>query len=242
MSAEDIAVAILAGLNGPSKDPQKTSSEGLSKKAVAKATKTDPGINVQPTVEPTTKGGTDKAASTKHTVRKKRAPKVKHVFPVEPRTIQTINKPREYMNHSYRDFSSVPAEIGYEAPTKIEDMSFSQKVHQILSQDEYKKWISWLPHGRAFKVHVPTFFEQKVCPKYFGHKRYSSFLRQLSNHGFKHISRGQDRNAYYHEVSILYFVSFLAPHNIPLTPQSLVCSPIVYASWHASSHQVHAQG
>jgi hypothetical protein len=25
-------------------------------------------------------------------------------------------------------------------------------------------------------------------------------LRQLNNHGFKHITKGPDRNAYYHEV------------------------------------------
>jgi len=42
-------------------------------------------------------------------------------------------------------------------------------------------------------------FETRVCQKYFGHSRYSSFLRQLSNHSVKHITQGNDRNAYYHE-------------------------------------------
>ena len=76
-------------------------------------------------------------------------------------------------------------------------MSFSQKVHHILSNPEYEQWISWMPHGRAFKVHVPVVFESKILPQYFGHKRHSSFLRELDNYGFKHITRGPDRNCKY---------------------------------------------
>jgi hypothetical protein len=127
--------------------------------------------------------------------------KENHTFPVEPRIIQVVKKPRTYINHSYRDFSSVPAEMNYETPENISNMTFAQKVHHILSQEEYKKWIGWLPHGRAFQILSPKGLEQaQILEKYVGHGRYSSFLRQLSNHGFKHISRGPDRNSYYHEV------------------------------------------
>ena len=121
-------------------------------------------------------------------------------FPVKPVTIQVIKTSRGTMNHSYRDFSQVPPPADYEHPAEIKDMSFAQKVHHILSQPEYAKWISWMPHGRAFKVHVPVLFESQVCPKYFNHKRYSSFLRELNNHGFKHISKGTDRNCKYREL------------------------------------------
>ena len=121
-------------------------------------------------------------------------------YPVEPTVIQSVSKGRGYMNHSYRDFSKVPPAVDYVPATKIEDMGFAEKIHHILGQEEYAKYISWMPHGRAFKVTVPVVFERLVCPKYFGHKRYSSFLRQLNNHGFKHISTGTDRNCYYHEV------------------------------------------
>ena len=128
------------------------------------------------------------------------------VFPVEPRTIQIIKKPRTFVNHSYRDFSLVPAEVGETIPSDIEQMSFPQKVHHILSQPEYTKYISWQPHGRAFRVNIPKMFENKVCSKYMGHTRYSSFLRQLSNHSFKNITQGPDRNCYYHEVRYLLFL------------------------------------
>ena len=115
-------------------------------------------------------------------------------FPTMPVTIQSFKARRGIMNHSYRDFSQVPPDAGYKAPAKIEEMSFAQKVHHILSQPEHEQFVSWMPHGRAFKVHVPKVFEGSVLPTYFGHRRYSSFLRDLNKYGFKHISKGQDRN------------------------------------------------
>jgi HSF-type DNA-binding len=136
---------------------------------------------------------------------KRRGPKPKVKLPVEPRVIQTIPKRKEYVNHSYSDFSIVPQGLDYERPTKIEDMSFSEKVHDILAQEEFAKYISWRPHGRAFCITIPGMFEKHACQKYFGHKRYSSFLRQINNHGFKHLTKGPDRNCYYHEVYIRIF-------------------------------------
>jgi hypothetical protein len=140
-----------------------------------------------------------KEASSKKT--KRRGPKPKIKLPVEPRVLQTIPKRKEYVNHTYSDFSMVPPMPNYTPPTSIEEMSFSEKVFDILSQPHlYGKYICWRPHGRAFSVTVPTMFEKHVCATYFGHKRYSSFLRQVNNHGFKHLTAGNDRNCYYHEV------------------------------------------
>jgi hypothetical protein len=75
------------------------------------------------------------------------------VYPVEPRVLQAFKKPRTHANHSYRDFSCVPAE-GKDAtlPSSIDEMSFNQKVYHILSCEEYAKYISWLPHGRSFRI------------------------------------------------------------------------------------------
>lgn len=120
------------------------------------------------------------------------------VFPVEPTVVQTIRKIKGTMNHSYRDFSKVPPESDYKTPTEIDQMTFAQKVHHMLSNETYSNSISWMPHGRSFKIHKPAVFEKEVCPLYFGHQRYSSFLRDLNNYGFKHVSRGIDRNCKYH--------------------------------------------
>ena len=75
------------------------------------------------------------------------------------------------MNHTYRDFSKVPPPPNYTPPTKIDDMTFAEKVHSILARPEFANAISWMPHGRAFKVHVPKECENNVLPIYFGHGR-----------------------------------------------------------------------
>ncbi|GKZ00676.1 hypothetical protein MPSEU_001019700 [Mayamaea pseudoterrestris] len=125
----------------------------------------------------------------------------------DSRLVQLVtNKTREYVNHTYHDLSDVPPEesdaVKCDADLiqmDISAMTFNQKVYHILMQNEYCRWITWLPHGRGFRVDIPVTFEREVCPKYFNHKRYSSFLRQLNNHGYRNITQGKDRNAYYHE-------------------------------------------
>ena len=147
------------------------------------------------------------------------------------------------MNHSYRDFSQVPPQADYEHPTEIKNMTFSQKVHHILSEPAYAKWISWMPHGRAFKVHVPAMFETMVCPKYFAHRRYSSFLRELNNYGFKHVSKGVDRNCKLSPITFLFLKSnklhgCFSPLPSFLLPNSLL--PRIYVEGSQAPLPVHA--
>ena len=136
--------------------------------------------------------------------RKPRSKKREFDFPVEPRTIQVVKKPKTFVDHSYRDFSGVPPSLKQQqdddAKKPISEMTFAEKVFDMLQQERYANWITWLPHGRGFKITVPKLLEtSRVLQQYFGHNRYSSFLRQLNNHGFKHLTRGMDRNSYYHE-------------------------------------------
>lgn len=44
----------------------------------------------------------------------------------------------------------------------------------------------------------PREFEVRVIPKYFEHTKFSSFVRQANGWGFRRITTGRDRNAYYH--------------------------------------------
>ena len=136
--------------------------------------------------------------ATKKSRKNRRPPPVQHVYPVEPRPIQILQRPRTHTNHSYRDFSHVPPTLDYQPPVSIETMTFAEKVHDMLTH--HSNYISWNPHGRSFAILVPKRLEQEgILHKYLGHGRYSSFLRQLTNHGFRHITKGRDRNSYYHE-------------------------------------------
>ena len=54
--------------------------------------------------------------------------------------------------------------------------TFPAKLHKILSIPELSHIISWMPHGRSWRVLQPKLFEEKVMPKYFAHQsKYASF-------------------------------------------------------------------
>lgn len=58
--------------------------------------------------------------------------------------------------------------------------SFPTKLYKILADPQYREYITWLPHGRAWRVLKPKAFEEDVIPKFFRSERYASFMRQVS--------------------------------------------------------------
>jgi hypothetical protein len=83
------------------------------------------------------------------------------------------------------------------------DKHFPTQLHDMLSQAEaegYSDVCSWMPHGRAFKVHDREAFVDQVMKRFFNGNKYSSFQRQLNLYGFIRImKKGKDYGAYYHE-------------------------------------------
>jgi hypothetical protein len=58
---------------------------------------------------------------------------------------------------------------------------FPQRLLEILDDEFNADAISWLPHGRAFRVLSRAVFAEKVMPRYFSRKaKYSSFTRKLN--------------------------------------------------------------
>jgi hypothetical protein len=62
--------------------------------------------------------------------------------------------------------------------TSGKDPSFSVKLHRMLSSTDSNEYITWLPHGRSWRVLEPQSFETKTIPTYFRHAkvRVPSFL------------------------------------------------------------------
>lgn len=56
--------------------------------------------------------------------------------------------------------------------------SFPVKLYRMLDGD-FSESISWMPHGRSWKVHDPIQLEEKVLPIFFRHAKYASFMRQV---------------------------------------------------------------
>ena len=63
---------------------------------------------------------------------------------------------------------------------------FPIKLHRMLDQTEDEgldSVVSWLSHGRAFKIHKPKMFALSIMPKFFNQSKYTSFQRQLNLYG-----------------------------------------------------------
>lgn len=63
---------------------------------------------------------------------------------------------------------------------------FPLKLHRMLDQtlaDGLDSVVSWLSHGRAFKIHEPKVFADIIMPKFFNQSKFTSFQRQLNLYG-----------------------------------------------------------
>mmetsp|Transcript_2736 Transcript_2736/g.4036 ORF Transcript_2736/g.4036 Transcript_2736/m.4036 type:complete len:502 (+) Transcript_2736:45-1550(+) len=105
-----------------------------------------------------------------------------------------------YADHTYRDFSTYIKEGNRIEKHKKSDRNFPARLHVILSNEQYSHIISWMPHGRAWKVKNKELLVEEVIPKFFGQSKFASFARQLSGWGFKRLHQtGADFGCYYHE-------------------------------------------
>lgn len=119
--------------------------------------------------------------------------------------------------YTYRDYSHVtkdddpglvvdnpppipPSRTNLESSIRVQ--KFPVKLYVILAQKEFHDIISWLPHGRSWKILKPALFESMVMPLFFEYSNYHSFNRLVNAWSFRRISGGPDRGSYYHEVRI----------------------------------------
>lgn len=118
--------------------------------------------------------------------------------------------------YKYRDFSTVnDEELEQQSPepsspppnssrggveSSIRVQKFPVKLYAILAQKEFQEIITWMPHGRSWKVLKPNMFESLVMPLFFEYSNYHSFNRLVNAWSFRRISSGPDRGSYYHEL------------------------------------------
>uniref|UniRef100_A0A7S2HNK6 HSF-type DNA-binding domain-containing protein n=1 Tax=Helicotheca tamesis TaxID=374047 RepID=A0A7S2HNK6_9STRA len=109
----------------------------------------------------------------------------------------------------YRDFSHVLDDknkplLSQPSPKDskidIKQEKFPVKLYEILSKKEFNDIITWMPHGRSWKVLKPDIFEQDVMPMFFEYSNYHSFNRLINAWSFRRVSSGPDKGSYYHEL------------------------------------------
>jgi hypothetical protein len=92
----------------------------------------------------------------------------------------------------------------------VRSQRFPVKLYALLSQPQLSHVITWMPHGRSWKVLKPRVFETAVLPVFFESDNYHSFNRVINAWSFRRKSSGPDRGSYFHEVSI-YIKRTLVP-------------------------------
>jgi len=104
-------------------------------------------------------------------------------------------------------FAAVPSPATHEVQPKRNFLSKTLKFPELLyrmlmdaeRESDHSDAMSFLPHGRAFKIHKKEKFEQIIMPKYFPNNNWKSFRRQINLYDFIRISNsGPDDGAYYH--------------------------------------------
>lgn len=69
---------------------------------------------------------------------------------------------------------------------------FPWKLHEMLEKAELEgkeAIVSWMPSGRAFRVHQPEVFVKDIMTNHFQQSKYKSFQRQLNLWGFSRNSK-----------------------------------------------------
>ena len=112
--------------------------------------------------------------------------------------------------NQYRDLSTITdqeavANINYDNMTGRTKELFPVKLHKLIEYSErygFSSIISWMPHGRSFKIHDEDAFVKNVMPYFFYQTKITSFVRQLRMYGFHKIKgkSNADRGSHYHEL------------------------------------------
>jgi len=82
----------------------------------------------------------------------------------------------------------------------VRSQRFPTKLYALLSQPQLSGIITWMPHGRSWKVLKPRVFETSVLPVFFESDNYHSFNRVINAWSFRRKSTGPDRGSYFHEL------------------------------------------
>eukprot|EP00934_Nitzschia_sp_Nitz4_P004524 Nitzschia sp. Nitz4//scaffold117_size69655//13594//14419//NITZ4_006016-RA/size69655-processed-gene-0.100-mRNA-1//-1//CDS//3329533627//4514//frame0 len=93
--------------------------------------------------------------------------------------------------------------IDYSKTSQQGNILFPYRLHEMLDdceRDGKSHIVSWLPNGKAFKVHIVAEFVESILPDYFKQSKYKSYQRQLNLWGFERVTaNGPEKGAYFHK-------------------------------------------
>jgi hypothetical protein len=116
-------------------------------------------------------------------------------------------------------------------------ISFPLKLHQMLAKAEqcgYQDIVSWLPGGKAFKIHNPEGIVS-ILKTHFNQTKYKSFVRQLQNYGFHRFTRGPRKGVCTHKLLVQWDPFLCLQIKRPHKANPVQLNPIVSSMVQTSS-------
>ncbi|KAL7537475.1 hypothetical protein ACHAXR_007845 [Thalassiosira sp. AJA248-18] len=129
--------------------------------------------------------------------------------PPAPNSKPREKEPAPVETYMYRDFANAePSTLdtgmchgeGRMPPQSLQSQKLPSKLSSMLSDPDLSSILTWMPHGRSWKILNRELFSSFALPRYFGHSNHASFVRVVNAWGFRRISIGVDRDSYYHEL------------------------------------------
>ncbi len=142
-------------------------------------------------------GGSAAESTTSETAPKAVAPSTKTNTTAKQHTISTLTTNDNSCNNNNNN-NNIPPDDSISRTWS--ETIFPMKLYDILCNPDFHHAISWMPHGRSWRVINKEYFMAEICPRYFSQSRFESFIRQVNGWGFKRMRRdGPDQSSYYHE-------------------------------------------
>lgn len=79
-------------------------------------------------------------------------------------------------------------------PSTLKSETFLLKLFQILQTSKYSSSIHWSEDGNSIIISNITELSKKILPKFFKHRNYASFVRQLNMYNFHKVRSCQNQN------------------------------------------------
>lgn len=107
----------------------------------------------------------------------------------------------EHYKEARKMKTGISADFSILAQNGLMGRNFLDDIRDILDEAKpynFEHIVSWMPHGRSFKIHKERDFVQCILPRYTSKTAFSSFSGALQRFGFRRVEKGPETGSFFH--------------------------------------------